>query len=311
MAAIRHFSLLTLLLALGPFRTFAQEQAPSRILILPLHSNGVDSVSTETAESILRTEISKISTMDIISEARTREALHGEPCADQDCAIAIGKRLGASRVLSCQLSALGEKIITQYFLLDVGTERRLLVDQMTAANTGDLEMVMKRLARSAITLEPIEKTAEVGMVMEAEGKEQLRRSANKNVGFSFGYLYPQEGYDNSDRTFVTDARFDYELEDYAAGMMVGIRRGFAINLYGSALLSRTDICPYLGGAFGFHWVSHTGESNQKKGDGFELTAHTGLRLLHTYNFQLIFALQYTATLNDFHDRAIVFTLGIL
>lgn len=311
---MRSICLLALLFASGFLSsvcTFGQTGSPSRILILPLRSNGVDSISTETAQSILRTEIGKISTMDIISEARTKEALQGAPCSEQDCAIDIGKKLGASQVVGCQLSALGEKVVVQYFLIEVDSGRRRLIDQFTAATTGDLDMVMKRLARSVVSGQPIEKTVEVGTVMPEEGTEPLRRSTNKNVGFSFGYLYPQAGYDNNERSFVVDARFDYELQDYAAGLMIGIHHGFAMNLYGSFLMSRSDFCPYLGGAFGFHWVAHDNTRDDKKGDGFELTAHTGIRVLHTYNFQMIFDLSFIATLNDYNDRAIVFTLGIL
>jgi hypothetical protein len=36
-----------------------------------------------------------------------------------------------------------------------------------------------------------------------------------------------------------------------------------------------------------------------------------MRVLHTYNFQLLFNLEYIRTLNDYNDGAIVFTIGIL
>lgn len=295
-----------------------QEAAPSRIAILPLHANGIDSVYIQTAESILRTEVGKLSTMDIVSAKRTREALAGAECTESECALEVGKKLNASQVLGCRLSALGEKIIVQYFLVNVDSNREILLDQITASTVEDLEVLMKRIAKSIVDREPIEKSVEVGRVLAAETTEPLRRASRKNFGVSFGYLYPQKGYDNSDRSFVVHAQFDYELEDYAAGLLFGIRKGIAMNLYGEYLFSRKDLCPYLGGAFGFHWVSHsnflTGSStNQKemRGDGFELTANAGMRVLHTYNFQLIFNLEYIYTMNDYNDAALVFTIGIL
>jgi hypothetical protein len=304
----------------------AQESSPSRIAILPLSSNGVDSVSIQTSESILRTEIGKLSPMDIVSVKRTREALEGIPCNESECALEIGKKLGASQVLGCQLSALGEKIVVQYFLVDVATGREVLIDQVTAANVEDLEVLMKRVAKSVVERAPIDKNVEVGKILVSESREPLRRASRKNFGISFGYLYPQRGYDNSDRSFVADARFDYELQEYAVGMLFGVRKGFAMNIYGAYLLSKTDLCPYVGAAFGFHWVSHNDwaiyynpyspniydvSQKDKRSDGFELTGNAGIRVLHTYNFQLIFNLEYIYTLNDFDDGAIVFTIGIL
>lgn len=296
----------------------AQEQSAPRIVILPLASNGVDPVTIETAESILRTEIGKLSAMDIVSGRKTREAAGGTPCTESECALEIGRTLAATQVLGCRLSALGAKIIIQYFLVDVRSGGQILIDQAAASGAEDLEVLMKRLAKSVIDLEPIARTAEVGAITASETAEPARRATRKNFGFSFGYLYPQQGYDNSDRIFIVDTRFDYEIEDYAAGMLIGIRNGFATNLYGSYLTSRGDICPYVGGGFGFHWVAHddlidqvTGRPRDLRSDGFELSAHTGVRVLHTYNFQMIFNLEYLYTMNGYEDRAIVFTIGLL
>jgi hypothetical protein len=162
---------------------------------------------------------------------------------------------------------------------------------------------------------------QVGNIVQDETKESLRRSSRKNIGLSFGYLFPQDGYDNDDRSFTINLHLDYELQEMAAGMLLGIRDGFAMNVYGEYLFTQTDICPYAGGAFGFHWVTHSmvssynpytnSYSEKKKGDGFELTLNTGLRVLHTYNFQILLNLEYIMTFNDYNDKAIVFTIGIL
>ena len=296
----------------------AQDRSAARIVILPLSANGIDPVTVETAESILSTEISKQSSMDIVSGRKTKEAVGDTPCIESECAVAIGQTVSAAQVLGCRLSALGEKVIVQYFLVDVPTRKQILVDQATAANAEDLEVLMKRLARSVIDLEPITKNAQVGQILATETVEPPRRATRKNFGFSFGYLYPQSGYDRGDRSFVVDSRFDYEINDYAVGMLVGIRKGFAMNLYGSYLLSRTDLCPYVGGGLGFHWISHTDPPNSSglpakelRSDGIELSANTGIRVLHTYNFQMIFNLEFIYTMNDYNDRAVVFTIGIL
>ena len=81
--------------------------------------------------------------------------------------------------------------------------------------------------------------------MLRESNKMLKRSSNKNIGLSFGYLYPQRGYDNSDRSFALDLRIEYELETYAVGMLLGARKGFAMNIYSSYFLTKTDFSHLL------------------------------------------------------------------
>jgi hypothetical protein len=266
-------------------------------------------------------EIGKKSSYDLISEKRIKDALGDSACNEEECAAELGKRLGASYVLGCGLSALGDKIIVQYFMTSVSSGKNVVIDQTTSDGVEDLETVMKRIAASISENRPIAETAEVGNIMKKESEKPLRRSSRKNIGLSFGYLYPQGGYDNDDRSFVADLHLDYEMEEFAVGMLLGIRKGFAMNVYSEYLFSKTDVCPYVGGSFGFHWVTHSAGyvvyspygtySEKKKTDGFELGLNTGLRLFHTYNFQVVFNLEFIYTMNSYNDTAIVFTLGIL
>ena len=169
----------------------------------------------------------------------------------------------------------------------------LLMDQITAMSIEDLDPVMKRIASNIVEMKATENNAQVGNIVQEEAEEPLRRSSRKNIGLSFGYLFPQEGYDDNDeKSFTINLHLDYELEEAAVGLLLGARNGFAMNVYGEYLFSRTDICPYAGGAFGFHWVTHdqhyvspatgyTVSAIDRKSDGFELTFNTGTRLLHT------------------------------
>ena len=118
---------------------------------------------------------------------------------------------------------------------------------------------------------------------------------------------------NVNRFFTLDFRTGTEINDFAIGMQLAARKGFAVNIYTTYLLSRKDVCPYIGGAFGFHWVSHPGfdDDDDINCDGFEFTANMGVRLFHTYNFQVLFNFAYAVTFNDFDDKAIIFTIGLL
>ncbi|AFH47730.1 Hypothetical protein IALB_0016 [Ignavibacterium album JCM 16511] len=244
-------------------------------VLTPFYYTGLDEISVKTSESILRMELEKLGIKNLISEQRTEAVIGNEICNNTDCAVAVAEKLNADRVIFCKLNPLGEKIIVQYYLIDVKSKVNLLIEQTTATSIEDLENVMKRIAKSISSVRTFSESAEVGRITETETLESLRRSSKYNFGITFGYLFPQTGYDNElDKTFTFNTHFDYELPDYSIGLMFGLRKGFAANIYGHYLFSKTDFCPYLGGSFGFHWVTHKAEilfSNEKKSsDGFEL-----------------------------------------
>jgi TolB-like protein len=290
--------------------TFSMLYAQNKMAILPMHSLGVDSISTQTAEYLLNHEIGKLTSMDIIPQKLTSEIAGDEYCMDVDCASEIGEKLNVEQVVSCGLSKLGDKVIVQFMLVDVAARKILITDNMTSTSIEDLEMVMKRVALSIINQKPIDKTAEVGAIVKSENKSFRRRKAIKFTGLSFGYLYPQEGYDEKDRSFSFDLRKGYEITNLAIGGQFAIRHGIATNIYISYLLTKTDLCPYIGGAFGFHWVAHDNDE-KKRTDGFEVIGSIGIRAFRTYNFQVIMNIDYTYVFNDYDDQAIVFTIGLL
>lgn len=301
-------------------RIQAQElQSPVKLVVLPIISNGLNQNDVYTSASILRMELGKQSNLNLINERKTLEELNNSICDDEECAKQIGSKLGADQVLICKLNPLGEKIIVQYILVETSSGKNLLSEQTTALSAEDLEPVMKRIAISIARLTPFDKNKEVGNIVGRESIESLRQAARFNFGVGFGYLYPQKGYNSNYKSFTLNAYFDYEIENYAVGLMMGGREGFAINLYGNYLLTKTDLCPYVGGALGFHWVtSHSNfvtysynNSSSKDEDGIELGLEAGVRIFHTYNFQFFIKGEYILTFNDYNDRAFVFTIGIL
>ena len=100
-----------------------QEPAQNNLAILPFQSIGITDDNMQVVHSILRVEISKQGAFNIIPDKTTAEALSGEICADNECAVEIGKELKASTILGGKLAALGEKLIVQYFLVDVALEK--------------------------------------------------------------------------------------------------------------------------------------------------------------------------------------------
>ena len=304
---------------------FSLTVAQPHLAVLPCQSSDLDSGTLSTITNLLSQSIHQEARVYLVPQSEINELLPTGGCADTGCALEIGQELQADQVAYCSLNSLGEKLIIQYVLLDVNTSELLMMDNTTANSIEDLDTVMERIGHSIASHKSYEATAQVGAIAPDEDEKYFtRREARQYSGVSFGYLYPTNGYDDEKRSFTLDYRHGYEMGDWSAGMQVGLRRGFAINIYTDYLLSRTDVCPYVGGAFGFHWVPHeeiveSGDpfSNQdnnteeKWEDGFELIVHSGLRAFRTYNFQILLNLDYSIAFNDYNDEALVFTIGLL
>ena len=193
---------------------------------------------------------------------------------------------------------------------------------MNAMRVEELDQVTKRVAASIVRVVPVDKTVEVGLVTEQETLEPNRRRANASWGIAFGYLYPQNGYDNQDDIFVWDFRSFYEMNNFALDALLGIRQGFALNVGFLYVTSRKDLSPFIGAGVGFHAVTHDlyhsddyeyeyYYRSEEPSDGFEFLLKGGLLAFRTYDFRVVATLEYSVCLNDFDDRAIVLTIGIM
>jgi TolB-like protein len=298
---------------------FSMVSAQERLAVLPLAGSGVDASTQETTHMLLVSEISKLKKYEVISKTEI-EALVGERgCSESACAIEIGKQANAAKVVFGSLNKLGEKIILQYNLVDVSTGETLLSDDLSAMRVEDLDQVVKRVAVSIVQQIPVAKTVEVGLVTEQESQEAKTRKANSSWGIAFGYLYPEKGYDGKQRIFVWDFRSFYEMRHIAVDAVLGLRQGFALNVGFVYLPSRKDFSPFVGAGVGFHAVSHKqvydgsyyNGQQEKPSDGFEFLIKGGLLAFRTYDFRVIAGVEYSITLNDYDDRAIVLTLGIM
>ncbi len=286
------------------------------MVLLPLQSIGVDATSIQTVESLLKQEIEKLSAMQILDEEQTLEIAGEKPCQKVDCAVEIGKQLQADQVVYGSLNKLGEKIIVQYTLVGVAAQEVLIKDNATAASVEDLDAVTKLVAESIVNQQPLKEIRKTEVSGE-EQKEPLieQRESYTLLGFSIGYLFPAHGYDTNDRSFVFDSRLCFEINRVQIGGQFSIRKGIAMNVSGAYLFTDTDLCPYVGGALGFHWVAHDeddqDEENDLREDGFEIMVNTGLMAFRTYNFRVLLNLDYSYTFNDYDDQAITLTIGLL
>ncbi len=228
----------------------------STLAVLPFHAADIDQASAATTHQLLKQEILKYNTYTLVSDTRISEFIDSSGCSEIDCAFNIGQSLNAGKVLFGAFNRLGDKIIVQYTLADVASQRILLTDNITALYIEDLDVVVKRIAASVVKQQPVEKTVEVGLVTEQESWEPRSRKFRGSWGISYGYLYPTNGFDDEDRVVAFDFRRIYESRDFAITGLFGIRKGIALNVGALYLFSPKDFTPYLGGGVGVHFVKH-------------------------------------------------------
>jgi len=296
--------------------------AQETLAVLPLRGSSVDISTQKTVYMLLISEIRQLKKYNVVPESEILPLLGDGSCSEAACAIEIGRQVQASKVVFGSLNRLGEKIIFHYDLVDVTSGQTLLSDDMNALRVEELDQVTKRVAASIVQQTPVEKTVEVGLVTEQETLEQNRRKANASWGIAFGYLYPQKGYDDEQDVFVWDFRSFYEMNNFALDALLGIRKGFALNVGFLYVASRKDFSPFVGAGVGFHAVSHDiiydydyeyhyENQTEEPNDGFEFLVKGGLLAFRTYDFRVVATVEYSLTLNDFDDRAIVLTIGVM
>ncbi len=288
-----------------------EETVVHKIVVIPFQSLGIDEISLKSAESLLKNELEQITNLQVLSSSLTMNAIGSNRITEVEDAVRIGNEMLADLVLITSLNKLGEKVIIQYIVVDVYREISILADNVTAQSIENLDMIMKRIAMSIRDGKTLDETIEVGTITETESKVSKRRQGLKYFGLSFGYLFPMKGFDGErERKISFDTRTGFEMDNnMTVGLQLAYRTGFASNIYTHYLFSKSDFCPYAGGAIGFHWVAH--DKDRKRGDGFELIASTGLRAFRTYNFQVLLNLDYSITMNDYDDRSLVFTIGLM
>jgi TolB-like protein len=294
--------------------------AQETLAVLPLKGSGVETSTQETVYMLLLSEIRQLNKYTVVPESDILSLLGDRSCSEAACAVEIGRQVQASKVVFGSLNKLGEKIIFQYELVDVPSGKTLLSDDLGALRVEDLDQVTKRVAASIVRQIPAGKTVEVGLVTEQESLEPNSRKANASWGVAFGYLYPQNGYDEEEDVFVWDFRSFYEMRHFAVDALLGVRKGIALNVGFIYLVSPKDFSPFAGAGLGFHAVSHDqfhseyysyDDQPEEPNDGFEFLLKGGLLAFRTYDFRVVATVEYSITLNDYDDRAIVLTIGVM
>ncbi len=85
-----------------PILFFVQVKTNYKLAVLPFSSKGIDELSIQTAESILKLEIEKQNSIKLIRDKEINNSLQPQICDNIECAIEVGKNLQAERVFSAK-----------------------------------------------------------------------------------------------------------------------------------------------------------------------------------------------------------------
>jgi hypothetical protein len=320
-----------LLLTVG--RALAQQTV--RLAVFDLEPIGVDPATVQATGQLLRNDLAGTGRFSVVDQGEMLRILGGDMrCYDSQCAAENGRRLGAGKALVGSLSRLGEKIIVELRLVETATGMVEYSDRMASATVEDLDTVIQRMAKSVASGKPAEGTAEVGLIVQEEAREPLRRKNFFTVGGKIGYLFPTgDSWGQADRLLCLDWVTRYETNDFFVESLVGYR--YQLNQDNGAfdvpiefsifyVPSRSDFSPYFGGGLGIHWIGAErwddegdpvdDDDDRVTNNGLALNLGGGLMGFRTYDFRIVVDLRYSIVMADLGGQdthqGIMLTFGI-
>jgi TolB-like protein len=276
-------------------------QATPKTVVFSFTTVGVDEASGITATSIFRTELANTGKFDVIESDVIKTTLgNDEPVEGISTASENANKLGAVKAVIGSLSKLGNQTLVEVKLIDVATANVEFSDRLGTATGADIDVMLARLAKGVAERKKTEATAEVGKITEKEAAEPARRASFWSGGAKIGYFFPLGGFGDDPGqvlggssvglyetpSFMAEAAFSYFFIGGKATLWTG---GFSV----FKLLSKTDVCPYLGGGVGIGMVSgdYPG-SFLDIGVGPVVNFGGGYMFLRTYDFRIVVDLRY-------------------
>ena len=276
--------------------------------VLHLKPVGVSYATTETVASLLVSDLTNYGHTVLNPDAMDAAVGDVLECYENECAAEAGAQAAVERVIYGSVSTLGEKYIVQVSVVNVMTKEILWAGSLAAKTAEDLDTVVKRLAKSISEGKKAEETVEVGLVIEEEEKEPLRRRVYHTTGFKAGMILPMGGYADAGLMYQVGAQYWYEMPNFAieAAVYYAHTSSLGFDLEGTAseavapeisvlyMLSKGDISPYIGGGFGLGliWLTPEEEWDLGAGIGPAFNAGGGLVLFRTYDIRITIDARY-------------------
>lgn len=291
----------------------ANAQTKERLVVLPFSTGGVDSVSARTLTSLLRNEIESLNKYEVVETGLTPAT----ECQDISCAADVAKTVKASRVVYGSFSRLGSTIIMEYTLADAGARKRIYSDTKSAPSVENLQYSIGSIARSIVQEKQVSETPQTGNAV-TPNRVMNRRYDTVSIGGGVGQMYPQHGYPGASKPFVVDTRMALEYPNYSLNLLASIRYGLLLNFGATFYPVNAAVSPYVGGGLGYHLVlggldnSTSGSTSDNVDDsGFDAMLSFGIMFMRRSTIRFYVNGDYMYTFNNFDDKALVVTLGIV
>lgn len=282
------------------------QPAPS-VVVFSFSPVGVDEATAKTATSIFRTELANTNKF-VVVDADAIKTKIGDDNPVDGLSVAVGKAktLGVSKAVIGSLSMLGKQTLVEVKLIDVASATVEFSDRLGSTTGEDFDVILARLATGVAEKKKSKATAEVGKIIKKEGEEPGRRASFITGSTRIGVLAPLGGFgDEPGLPVGIVATANYETDKFMAEMSysfygLGGNAGLGcFEISGFKLMSKTDMCPYLGGGLGLGTANSSsyGSSNVAPIINFG----GGVIFLRTYDFRFIVDARYRISFSKIQE----------
>lgn len=303
-----------------PAAASAQNLGASWTLLDLVRVGDVDGAAVATFRELLRGDLAMAE-----PDARYVRAEAGRSCADATCAAEAGRATGVERVVYGSVSTLGKNLIVTLEVADVAGGRVVARNRMAIDRIEDIEAAATRLARA---LSAGVTTAELGVITGKESEKPVRRGGESGLAVHLARWQPFGGYGDARGGIELGLANWYETGAFALEPRIGYRfddganefdfHEVPIDVSALAILSKTDVAPYVGGGAGLHWIQASyGVSNRSGGFliattrdtiwetawAFGVHARAGVLFFRTYSLRLALDVQYDLLTNKIAGRS--------
>jgi len=256
--------------------------------------------------------------------AESNKFLLIEAPADSRCyspkpACSVAEELGADKAFIGSILQLGEKYTISFQFLNVPDCQVEFADKISTTELEEMDVLVSRIVNAIIENKPIEKTIEVGKVVETEVPTFKTREPFATITARTGYTFGAYPKTTTSDMFTLETSIAYETKDLFTEALFGGRNGKDANgVYFDLLLHKIlgteDFAPYIGGGLGIHQVTieRYEEWASKSDDGLAFTLSGGVLGFRTYFFRIIanarLSMTFTGEFGVVPDAS--FTFGI-
>ncbi|HMA76911.1 MAG TPA: hypothetical protein VKO43_06360 [Candidatus Krumholzibacteriaceae bacterium] len=279
-------------------------RASEETLLFRFKGTGVDEELIDAAEQIFGSALTREGKYPVSSAVNV---VGNVQCYDLSCAVDYAEEAGFPKAVTGSLTRLGGKYIVDVQLVDVKSREVDISVDAVSETEEDLDVVLKRLAKSISSGREMDETAELGLVTESESRPDRRRTSFTSKGLRAGFMWPSvHSFGKTDRMTAVDFVVQHDMKDYFLSGRGGIKWGDNISLNLTILetkigryLSRGDFSPFISGGIGIQYnrakiekKDGTFYEDTGSGTGLSLCGGVGLAAFRTYDFQFQLDIDY-------------------